>query len=303
MAPVGSESLGNTTSNSSKVKKEKTKKEGKKRISASKNWCFTWNNYTEDWFEHLDQMAPKIQGFIYGEEVGEEGTPHIQGYIEFKDKVRPLEFKDLTKKISWRKRAAHATRMDNITYCSKDGKWKSSGRQFSPPKEIKILKNLRPWQQEVVDIIKEEPDDRTIHWFHEDVGGIGKSALVKYLCVKHEAVLVSGKGADIKYQISSYEIAPELIIMDIPRSNLNYVNYGAIEEVKNGCFASSKYESKMCNMNCPHILCFANEPPDVNKMSLDRWDIINLSHLHDSGAAPLRAPLESASPPLFDPFA
>lgn len=59
--------------------------------------------------------------------------------------------------------------------------------------------------------------------------------------------------------------------MDIPRSCRKYVNYTGIEEIKNGCFASTKYECEMIVMNSPHFICFANDEPQVEKMSQDRW--------------------------------
>lgn len=104
--------------------------------------------------------------------------------------------------------------------------------------------------------------------------------MVRYLCIRHDAIIVSGKSADIKYQIKQYvdkwDTGPEIIIYDIPRTAENYVNYGALEEVKNGLFASNKYESDMIIINPPHFLCFANFEPSYDKVSLDRWKIHNL---------------------------
>lgn len=56
----------------------------------AKRWCFTINNYTQeeiDYFEG-DDLASKATCGIFGREVGENGTPHIQGYIEFRTKIR-----------------------------------------------------------------------------------------------------------------------------------------------------------------------------------------------------------------------
>ena len=36
-----------------------------------------------------------------------------------------------------------------------------------------------------------------------------------------------------------------IVIWDVPRYSLDYINYAAMEEVKNGCFASTKYESEI----------------------------------------------------------
>lgn len=46
--------------------------------------CFTLNNYTDEEVLHLKSLVPEHCVYILGGyEVGEEGTPHIQGYCEF----------------------------------------------------------------------------------------------------------------------------------------------------------------------------------------------------------------------------
>jgi hypothetical protein len=55
--------------------------------SASNRWCFTLNNWTEE--EYVQIVQSFSQGghnYVIGKEVGENGTPHLQGYVEVKDK-------------------------------------------------------------------------------------------------------------------------------------------------------------------------------------------------------------------------
>ena len=85
-----------------------------------------------------------------------------------------------------------------------------------------------------MDIIKTKPDKRTIWWFWESEGNVGKSALVKYLVVKHDALMITGKSNDIYYIKSKIPSKRKLFICDISRSVMEYVNYGAIEQIKNG---------------------------------------------------------------------
>jgi hypothetical protein len=47
---------------------------------------------------------------------------------------------------------------------------------------------------------------------------------------------------------------PDPIIYDVPRTAENFVNYGVLEQVKNGLFFSSKYESEMAVFNPPHVI-------------------------------------------------
>jgi len=82
-----------------------------------KGWCVTVNNPTEADKKAFAEIGAKY--WIYGEEVGEEGTPHLQGYIWFQNQ---RTFRSVTKKLP---RAhiekAKGSPQQNITYCSKDG--------------------------------------------------------------------------------------------------------------------------------------------------------------------------------------
>lgn len=243
-----------------------------KRVSCSKRWCFTLNNYTDE--ELVEMVAilevSCIRGII-GKEIGEEGTPHLQGYVVFEFVKRPMSiFKN--KRIHWEK--CKGSDKENIRYCSKDNNFVT--HNIRVPKTIKTIQKLYDWQQKIVDICMEEPDDRTIHWYWESKGNIGKSALCKYLVVKHDALMVSGSATDVKYLLSICDTPPEIILWDIPRSKANYVSYTGMEEIKNGLFTNTKYECKMVVMNPPHIIVFANMEPDTINMSLDRWKITNL---------------------------
>ena len=96
------------------------------------------------------------------------------------------------------------------------------------------------------------------------------------------AIIVSGKAADAKYAIQMYiqkhGQGPEIVIMDIPRTKgVTYVSYEAIEKIKDGLFFSGKYEGGMVRYNRPHFIVFANEPPETERMSSDRWVIEELT--------------------------
>lgn len=245
------------------------------RVSPSKSWCFTWNNYPED---ALDQLFTVFKGFewIAGKEVGEQGTKHLQGYVTSDVKVRPIEKFKLCKEIHWEK--CKGTKIQNLEYCAKEGDYVGT---LKPPRPLKLISPDRPWQVDLLNRIKEEPDDRTILWLWEEIGNVGKSAMTKYLVAKHGALMCSGKAADMKYLVVKYHethgIYPELIVFDIPRTNVDFLSYTGLEEVKNGCFASTKYECQMVCMNCPHMVCFANCEPDRSKVSMDRWNIIKIA--------------------------
>lgn len=52
-------------------------------MSRSRNWCFTINNFTDEEIIICDEI--ECTYIIYGDEIGDSGTPHLQGYLEFKD--------------------------------------------------------------------------------------------------------------------------------------------------------------------------------------------------------------------------
>jgi hypothetical protein len=247
-----------------------------KQISPAKNWCFTYNNYSEIQ-QFQDLLLINCLRYIFQEEIGESGTPHLQGFCEFNIKVRPKSvFKE---KIHWSKTKDVCA---SIKYCSKEES--RCGRIYAHrvliPRPLVLIEKLRSWQSDIVDIVLSPPDDRTINWFYEKKGGIGKTVFCKYLAYHHMTLVLSGKSSDMKYGIIKYIEKnggyPQSIVLDVPRSNLEFLSYTGIEEIKNGIFFSGKYESDMVLGNCPHVIIFANEKPDVSKLSEDRWNIVKL---------------------------
>lgn len=93
--------------------------------SQCRNLCFTWNNYTPASHEDLVKNLPPYTYLIIGEEVGESGTPHLQGYVEFKSPTRFARLKEKFNQIHWEKRKG--TSQQASDYCKKDGKFKEYG--------------------------------------------------------------------------------------------------------------------------------------------------------------------------------
>lgn len=85
----------------------------------SRGWCFTINNYSE---EEKDKVMAAIRGAKYGiaeEEIGKEGTPHIQGYIYY---PTDKSFNQVKREIGERAHIekAKGSPKHNYDYCSKD---------------------------------------------------------------------------------------------------------------------------------------------------------------------------------------
>jgi hypothetical protein len=133
----------------------------------------------------------------------------------------------------------------------------------------------KDWHEGVLELLEQEPNYRDIIWCWSNEGDVGKSLLAAYLVQNKGACLVSGKTNDILYQYS--KTMNDIVVMDIPRSGFDFVNYGAIEAIKNGVFAVNKYDSKMVVRGTPcHLIVMANEPPAEGVLSEDRMFVFNV---------------------------
>lgn len=252
----------------------------KPRAVPSKRWCFVYHDYPEDEMETMETLFTSLKCvYIIGKEHTQDGRPHLQGYVESPDKIRPIEKFKLSTKIKWIK--VNGTREDNYKYCSKEGDFKTNIKIPRPLIDPLNGKTLYDWQSKILEIIKNEPDGRTIYWYWEKDGGVGKSTFTKHICMNYNAIMVSGKGADIKYGIAAHiekHKEVEIIILDFPRTVEGYVSYTSIEEILNGNFFCAKYESKQVMFNPPHVIVFANFAPDIkgHHVSHDRWVVEEL---------------------------
>jgi len=216
-----------------------------------------------------------------GNEIGESGTPHIQGYIEHEKRFRPSELKFGCiewNDIHWEKRKGNAKQASE--YCAKDGDYVTNMKIRKPV--IKLKRSLmRPEQLAVADKYNEPEDPvfgRQIHWYWEEQGGWGKSVLTKYMVDTMEAIVIGGaKESDVLCGVTAALEKKDvpIVIVDVPRHG--NVCYRAIEKIKDGCFFNTKYESSMVRFNSPHILVFSNEPPDETRFSADRWVVTELT--------------------------
>ena len=194
------DSSNSSSSSGDEVILNSSPKSQKKQISPSKRWCFTLNNYTE---EDISSIVPIFDEIckvgIIGKEIGAESKiPHLQGYLEFIEKRRPKSL-GLTNKIHWEK--ARGNKSQNVKYCEKEGKLLFSK---GLPLPIKLISPDFEWEQKILTEIEQEPDDRTINWCYGE-GNIGKTSFCKYLVVKKGAIVIGGKGADMRNAIVEYK--------------------------------------------------------------------------------------------------
>lgn len=245
------------------------------------HWFFTWNNYESSDCEMLDTFFKGIASkFCFQEETGENGTKHLQGVISLKRRARWTEF-GLPRAIHWEK-VEHLTKA--YQYCSK--RETRTGKVFAFNFELPYseeISHLYNWQKSLIKLVEKTPDNRTINWIWERNGCAGKTTFQKYLFTHFpDVVVLSGKGADMKNGIVEFHKKtgqlPKIIIINIPRSvDQQFISFQGIEEVKDMFFFSPKYEGGMICGASPHVLIFSNERPNLDELSNDRWNIIDIN--------------------------
>lgn len=93
----------------------------------SRGWCYTFNNYTDATITVLSALAPTVTYLIYGKEkCPTTGTPHLQGYLYYKNKRR---FKSVKKELpdGCHIESAQGNPQQNHDYCIKEGDFTEYG--------------------------------------------------------------------------------------------------------------------------------------------------------------------------------
>jgi len=124
----------------------------------SRTWCFTLNNYTTEEEEGCRLIETVYT--IFGKEVGEQGTPHLQGYLRFKNEKSLAQLKKLLPRAHLM--IAKGTPSDNRKYCSKDGDVFEKG--IPPLTDIeKGQKEKKRWKRAL-----EEAQEGNLAYFEEN---------------------------------------------------------------------------------------------------------------------------------------
>lgn len=260
------------------------------QISPAKKWCFTWNNPTEDPSRSIDpEFQAKAECWGYQPEVGENGTPHIQGWVEFKTKVRPLSL-GLPKEIHWEK--MKGTVEQSIEYCSKSetkaGAYVTNLKQKLCMKctddDVISLDEMYDWGRELVDMVKGRLPDKTerqIYWFWSNAGQMKKTETARHLVFHHDAVVIQGGRKHVL--AVAYKHPAPIYILTVPRTDEGYVSYSSIELIKDALYMSAfgTEATGMVNRKKPWVIVMANFEPNKSTLSEDRWVVKNVD-IHDA---------------------
>lgn len=146
------------------------------------------------------------------------------------------------------------------------------------------LLELRSWQKTLKANLEMPADDRSVWWFFDKQGGSGKSSFAVHMAsVLGDACFISdgaGQLGDLKmsWQKASQAGAVDVVFIDMSRCQEQQTGaiYRFIETVKNKWCSNTKYQSEIFYTKQAHVVCFANNPPKVENLSMDRWKIFEL---------------------------
>lgn len=248
---------------------------------SSRNWFLTLNNHSVEDIKFMCSHF-KDERYVFQEEKGENGTPHLQGTIVFKSPKFFRQVKKINPKIHWE---MVQSVKDSIKYCSDISKrvggiW-AKGYEVNMQVVAKERPLIREWQYRLLEILDDKKEDfRSINWWWEATGNVGKTYFIKWLMTYRKCCYIGGKANDAKFILKNYIESrgePDIIAFNIPRRYLENLNYELIEQVKDMLMTSGKYEScSIMSWKNPHVLVFANEEPQLKALSLDRWKVVKI---------------------------
>lgn len=131
----------------------------------------------------------------------------------------------------------------------------------------------RAWQQDLIDYVSGEPDDRTVRFYVDTEGNVGKTWICQWLVSNRDdvQVLSVGRREDLSYAVDETK---RVYLFDIPRQQMQFLRYEVLEGIKNQMLFSTKYASRVKVLQGKaHVVVFSNEHPDYNAMSEDRYDV------------------------------
>lgn len=134
------------------------------------------------------------------------------------------------------------------------------------------------WQFEVAQKMEAEVGhSREITFVVDPNGNSGKSWMCKY-CMSRFPDLTQvfrvAKRDDIALAVDESKTK---FLFDVPRGQMMFLQYSVLESLKDQMIFSPKYESCLKILrNVPVVIVFSNEQPDMNALTADRYNIINV---------------------------
>lgn len=289
----------------------------------------------DDYHEHIEAMKLSFNNskdYCFQVECTwpENDSPnvHMQGYFRTNKAVRPITLQNKYQAVGFQGIHIQPASMNGIdalrNYCMK-----TESRMLGPwtkrpvmPWEMKQEedsnmitendfiqeKDLWDWQRQLIQEVSRPVgiDKRTIYWvWSRATVGMGKSSIAEYMRWHLGADMITFKSAnDMMSQVYAAQRKRIFLIM-LPHtlafnSSFSIKDlYASIEQVKDGYYDNQKCKAgqKAIWVKRPHVVVFANFPPDTDKLTHDRLRVKELVEGRDnkkgSESDALRAELES----------
>lgn len=221
----------------------------------------------------------------------EEGS--ATGYIHYQCRISLISKKRLDCMIKWISetcRGWHVSATSNPTmfagnefYCMKedtriDGPWIDRD-DINLDQIPKRLRNdnmeWRPFQQTIINMVKEEADDRTCDVLVNFAGKIGKTFMCLWMMARNQCERIPQQkdARDIMRMVMDLP-KRKCYFFDLPRATSGKdqgATFAAIEEIKNGYAYDDRYHFKRELFEPPHVWVFMNNRPNTNLLSADKW--------------------------------
>lgn len=132
----------------------------------ARRWVFTINNYPANHEEVLIKLFNDCNAeyLLYGYEKGENGTPHLQGYIRFSKRMYRITIKNHLVSAGcygyWA--PARGTEEQNFNYCTKQGDWREWGDR--PTNLVKSQEKRQKYIDICHDWLHMTQDDFEMKW-------------------------------------------------------------------------------------------------------------------------------------------
>ena len=141
----------------------------------------------------------------------------------------------------------------------------------------------REWQSWFIEkATKQEIDSREVLVVYDRIGNTGKSFLrsnFSLLYPNETCNLQNGYSQNMFHAAGKVDEL-KYVLMDLSRSDINSVNYSAIEQIKNGNFDTCKYNNENICFDPPFFAIFTNFKLDWWSLSLDRWSLLYINKDH-----------------------
>lgn len=177
-----------------------------------------------------------------------------------------------------------------------DGPWRDEEEEETRFVPERLTKEIvwKPFQNDIIENIKGNPDDRTVNIALQEAGNAGKTLLSLWLHANKLAKYVPPvEDAEKLVQVIMGSPASRCYLFDIPKGidkkKLREI-YCAIEQIKNGFVYDTRYKYKEKMFNPPHVWVFTNSLEGLEaSLSGDR---IKLWLIEDNQLKPGKRPVK-----------